>query len=118
MNVCHYDLNKVCKNCGYQAARYTELRECKATHLPGAKVCRHLGDEVANRAGATVKVNCGCNGEKSKQVHAAHKCEVNRRCLPTLTMRPSERKEWNQRKPESDLYTLCQWCKQWIIQIP
>jgi hypothetical protein len=53
-------------------------------------------------------VKCGCGGKENDQFHVAHVCLIHRRCLPTL--RPADPLAWRERKPESEIYRLCQGC--------
>ena len=66
------------------------------------RVCRHMGEQVG-----AVKVEC-CDGRGSIQ-QPAHVCALYGRCLPRY--RPKDRTVWDARKPESDLYRLCEGCE-------
>lgn len=74
-----------------------------------ASICPHLLPPI-ERAGATILVKCGCSGQEKEQFHVAHGCEIHGRCLPTLRLTDEQRVQWEERKPESDLYHLCHGC--------
>lgn len=67
--------------------------------------CVHLGEQVS-----AVKVTCtNCRGEK-QVMRPVHRCPLHGRCLPTYEPIGELLTEWQQRKPESDIYTLCHLC--------
>jgi hypothetical protein len=59
----------------------------------------------------TLKVNCSCHESGEKNV-PVYDCAVEsiRRCLPTFHPKNSDRRKWSERKPESDIYQLCDAC--------
>ena len=69
--------------------------------------CIYLGDPI-QRDGVTITVKCHCNGKEFERMHVAHRCEIHRRCLPTLV--PKDMADWKARLPESDIYHLCHGC--------
>lgn len=90
----------ICSQCA--AVRVREVnRNC-----PAGK-CPHLGDPI-EREGVTVTVVCGCNKKEHEQPHAAHECEVYKRCLPTLI--PVDNEKWLARD-EAKIYRACRLCE-------
>jgi len=73
-------------------------------------ICEHLGAAV-ERDGVAIMVACRCTGETKERKHASRVCEIHGRCLPTLRPVGEQRAEWLARKPESDLYHLCDGCE-------
>lgn len=58
-----------------------------------------------------LKVDCSCHESGEKNV-PVYDCAVEsiRRCLPTFHPKNSDRRKWSERKPESDIYQLCDAC--------
>lgn len=98
-----------CVNCGC-IRRLPVRRRCDAK-------CALLGPEIEYRDGITLMVKCNCKGDREREVfHAAHQCDhpenKHGHCLPTLQLRTDEdRQAWAERKPESELYRVCQQCQ-------
>lgn len=66
--------------------------------------CKHL-QEIKG----TIKTDCKtCNG-KFMYVKV-FSCELHNRCVPTFNPQGKALEEWNSRKPESNIYTLCSQC--------
>lgn len=87
-----------CVRCG--STRKTKVnRNCR-------NPCPHLGPEI-QRNGVTIKVKCGCSQKEYDQPHASHKCELHKRCLPTLF--PADPAKWLERE-EAASYMACSLC--------
>jgi len=80
------------------------VSECKL--IP----CPHLSNPI-ERDGVTVTVKCGCNNKSQERMLPAHRCDEKKRCLPTARFTPDQLTKWEARKPESDIYQLCQTCE-------
>ncbi len=66
-------------------------------------VCPHLGKHIG-----CVKLFC----RRTNRIPRArsHKCDLHRRCLPTVEFDNELLEEWKERKPESDLFAICSRC--------
>jgi hypothetical protein len=71
------------------------------------KRCKHRGERIT-RGGVTVFVKCGCGGDDAEREHASYACAIHGRCLPGMV--PADLEAWHARKPESDIYHLCDGC--------
>ncbi len=70
------------------------------------KECRYRGEP----AGQPMPVDCKtCKGVVRK-TYQPYVCSLHKRCIPDLVISPENLGEWKERKPESDIYTLCQGC--------
>jgi hypothetical protein len=69
--------------------------------------CANRGSQLEQ----LLKVNCSCHESGEKNV-PVYDCAVEsiRRCLPTFHPKNSDRRKWSERKPESDIYQLCDAC--------
>ena len=105
---CEFDLIDgywVCRNCDRRV-----LYKGHKLHAPCRVVCVHLGPAV-NIDGIANKIKCGCSGKMKEKFHAVYRCDVHRRCLQSLKPRGKDLTAWLARKPESDLYHLCDGCE-------
>jgi hypothetical protein len=94
----------LCEICGFTLSHDLPLPIRRMCDGPP---CIHLGPPI-ERDGVVVMVKCSCVKKEMKQLHTAHRCEIHRRCLPTLV--PDDLAAWMARVPESELYHLCQGC--------
>jgi hypothetical protein len=69
--------------------------------------CKHRGIEASQQ----LKVSCSCSATGEK-IETVHQCDIEsiRRCLPHFHPNNKDRKSWAERKPESDIYQLCDAC--------
>jgi hypothetical protein len=96
--------------------KFSKLR-AEAKLNAAAQKCKHLGEAT----GTTVKVACvGCKSCRNpgKVVfvnYPSFKCEVFNRCLPDFHPGQIDLVKWDKRKPESELYHLCDGCTERVL---
>jgi hypothetical protein len=86
-----------CRNCDWFHLGGEEQPEHHCRRGP----CKHRGE----RTGA-VKLQCCAQG--SVRPYTTHTCTIYRACV--VAFEPPDREAWLNRKPESDLFALCEGC--------
>lgn len=94
--------NRVCIRCKYKLPKSFPDNPHRTCDGPE---CKHLGDIIIKQ-GVKVTVKCHCG--TSHVNYPVHYCSIFKRCIPALV--PNSKTEWEERKPESDLYHLCHGC--------
>lgn len=97
----------VCPNCDQPPLtrdyKIAPRRQCKRSER-----CQFLGEKVGS-----VKVTCnGCSGKQKQVQQAAYQCDIWDRCLPCYKPTGEVLATWQERKPESDIYHLCNCCEE------
>jgi hypothetical protein len=107
MILCLFDSKHNCTLCGYHnKSKERLIRRCDSDptkHGP-APICIHLGEPVK-----PIKITCKLCNNKIVQMQT-NKCSIHKRCITTYDPHGPYLEEWNSKKPESDIYTLCSQC--------